>query len=119
MERNRRGFTLIECLVATAVFFIVIAGLSSLTVTVIKGNSFSQAMTVATALAADKIESLQNMSYETAVSGGPEALQSIYSRQWVVIDNSPAPNMKTITVTVTWRRLGAAGNVNLRTMITR
>ena len=119
MERNRRGFTLIECIVAIVVFFIVMGGLSSLTITVIKGNSLSQAMTVATALATDKIESLQNMSYETIVSGGPEALQSVYTRQWVVTDNSPVPNMKTMTVTVSWLWLGTASNVVLRTMLTR
>ena len=119
MNRYQRGFTLIECLVSMAVFLIVIMGLSSTTVMVIKGNSFSQTMSVATALATDKVESLQNMGYDDVASGGPETWQTIYTRQWTVTNNSPVSNTKTIAVTVSWSWLGLIRNVTLTTIITR
>lgn len=121
MERHQRGFTLIECLVAIVVFFIAIMGLSSVTVMVIKGNSFSASMTVATALATDKVESLQNMGYNDVASGGPETLQTIYTRQWTVTEYLPPPlnPYKDIVVTVSWSWLGTTRNVTLRTIITR
>jgi type IV pilus assembly protein PilV len=119
LNRHQRGFTLLECLVSLIVFFVVIMGLSSITVMVIKGNSFSQTMTVATALATDKIESLQNTGYDDVASGGPETLQSIYARQWTVTSNSPVVNTKTIDVTVSWSWLGFTRNVTLTTIITR
>jgi type IV pilus assembly protein PilV len=119
MDRHQRGFTLIECIVSIAVFFSAIMGLSSVTVMVIKGNSFSQSMTVATVLATDKVESLQNMGYDDVTSGGPETLQTTYTRQWTVTNNSPVTNTKTIAVTVTWSWLGLTRNVTLSTIITR
>ena len=118
-DRHQRGFSLIECLVAIAVFSSSIMGLSSLTVMVIKGNSSSQAMTVATAMATDKMESLQNMAYDGVASGGPETLQNIYTRQWTVTNNLPVLNTKTIVVTVSWNWLGLTRNVTLTTIITR
>jgi|SRR3989304_6987519 len=119
MNRYQRGFTLIECLVSMAVFLIVIMGLSSTTVMVIKGNSFSQTMSVATALATDKVENSQNMGYGQIASGGPETLQTIYTRQWTVTNNSPVSNTKTIAVSVSWINQGLTRNVTLSTIITR
>ncbi len=119
MDPHQRGFTLVECLVAIIVFFLAIMGLSSVTVMVIKGNSFSQAMTVATTLATDKLEGLQNMGYNDVAAGGPEILQTIYTRQWTVTNNSPVTNTKTILVTVSWSWLQVTRNVTLRTIITR
>jgi prepilin-type N-terminal cleavage/methylation domain-containing protein len=119
MDRQQRGFTLIECLVSIVVFFIAIMGLSSVTVMVMKGNSFSQAMNVATDMAMDKIEYLQNMGYDDVASGGPETLQAIYTRQWTVADNSPVSNTRTITATVSWNWLGLTRHVTLTTIITR
>lgn len=119
LVRHQSGFTLIECLVSMAIFFIAMMGLSSTTVMVIKGNSFSRAMNVGTALATDKVESLQNMGYNDVGSGGPETLQTIYTRQWTVTNNSPALNAKTIVVSVSWSISGLTRQVTLTTIITR
>jgi type IV pilus assembly protein PilV len=119
LDRHQRGFTLIECLVSLVVFFSAIMGLSSITSMVIKGNAFSQGMTVATAIATDMVESLQNTSYANVVSGGPETLQTIYTRQWTVTNDSPVANTKTIVVTVSWNWLRLNRTVTLRTIITR
>ena len=119
MDRRQKGFTLIECLVSIAVLSIAIASLSSVTVAVIKENAFSRAKTVANALATDKIEALKNISYSNVASGGPETVQTVYTRQWTVTTDSPAVRTKTIVVTVSWNWLGKTRNVTLKTIITR
>ncbi len=119
MDRHQRGFSLIECMVSTFVFFIVIVGLGSTTVMVIKGNTISQAVSVATTLATDQLESLQNMGYNDITSGGPETLQTIYTRQWTITNNVPILNTKTIAVTVSWQMLGVMRSVTLTTILTR
>jgi len=119
MDRKQKGFTLIECLVSIAVLSIAIASLSSVTVAVIKENAFSRAKTVANALATDKIEALKNISYSNVASGGPETVQTVYTRQWTVTTDSPAVRTKTIVVTVSWNWLGKTRNVTLKTIITR
>ena len=119
MDRKQKGFTLIECLVSIAVLSIAIASLSSVTVAVIKENAFSRAKTVANALATDKIEALKNISYGNVASGGPETVQTVYTRQWTVTTDSPAVKTKTIVVTVSWNWLGKTRNVTLKTIITR
>jgi len=119
MDRKQKGFTLIECLVSIAVLSIAIMSLSSVTVAVIKENAFSRAKTVANALATDKIEALKNISYSNVASGGPETVQTVYTRQWTVTTDSPAVRTKTIVVTVSWNWLGKTRNVTLKTIITR
>jgi len=119
MDRKQKGFTLIECLVSIAVLSIAIASLSSVTVAVIKENAFSRAKTTANALATDKIEALKNISYSNVASGGPETVQTVYTRQWTVTTDSPAVRTKTIVVTVSWNWLGKTRNVTLKTIITR
>jgi prepilin-type N-terminal cleavage/methylation domain-containing protein len=119
VNRWRDGFTLIECVVAIVVLAVTLMGLTSSTVVTIKGNTLSQSMTMATVLAADKIESLHNLPFSNISSGGPEILQSIYARQWTVTNDSPAQLAKTITVTVSWNWLGIDRNVTLTTIVTR
>jgi prepilin-type N-terminal cleavage/methylation domain-containing protein len=119
VNRWRDGFTLIECVVAIVVLAVTLMGLTSSTVVTIKGNTLSQSMTMATVLAADKIESLHNLPFSNISSGGPEILQSIYARQWTVTNDSPAQLAKTITVTVSWNWLGINRNVTLTTIVTR
>ncbi len=58
-SHNNKGFTLVEILVAISILGIALLGLVSVTVMVIKSNSFSKTMTTATTLADDKMEELK------------------------------------------------------------
>lgn len=89
---NRRGFTLLEIMIAMFILTFAMLALVSVTVTVIKGNASNKMVTTATTLAKDQLETLKNESLTSdtgfngiasaswaAVSGFPG-----YERQWTV-----------------------------------
>jgi type IV pilus assembly protein PilV len=115
---NQKGFTLVEIMVAISIIAIGLLGLVSVTVMVIKGNTFSKTMTTATTLANDKMEQLKKTGYASLASGADTA-QSIYTRTWTVTQDSPAAGMKTVVVTVQWPWEGVAHNVTVRSLITQ
>ncbi len=112
-----RGFTLIEIVIAVFLIVTALVGLTSTTVIAIKGNSFSKMMTTATTLAQDKMEVLKNRSFANISSGGPEIVQTSYTRSWAVTDGSPTANIKTIGVTVAWSWQGTSHSVILNSMV--
>jgi type IV pilus assembly protein PilV len=126
---GKRGFTLIEVLVAILFLVIGLLGLLSLTTTVIKGNAFSKMTTMATTLAKAKLEDVKSQSYtdvatstDYATSSGTVSGSSsgaLYTRTCTVTGDSPAANMKTISVQVTWLWNGTSRSVSTSTIISR
>jgi prepilin-type N-terminal cleavage/methylation domain-containing protein len=89
---NRRGFTLLEIMIAMFILTFAMLALVSVTVSVVKGNAANKMTTTATTLAKDQLETLKNegLTSDTgfdgiastswaAVSGFPG-----YERQWTV-----------------------------------
>jgi type IV pilus assembly protein PilV len=119
--QNKKGFTLIEVLIATLVLAIGLLSLATLAGTVIRGNSFSNKMTTATTLAQDKMEEIKRLGYDNAgTAAGTENYGSIagysaYKRVTTVATGSPATGMKTVTVTVSWD--ADAHSVALKTIL--
>jgi len=120
---NKRGFTLIEVMIAIFLLAVALLGLVSVTTTVIKGNSFSETMTMATTLAKDKMEELKNTAYDNlgnstdyASSDGSTTIagNAFYTRTATI--GAEANNMKAISVTVTWNWLTLNHNVTLNTL---
>ena len=126
--RNNKGFTLVEIMIAVFILVIALLGLISVTVMVIKGNSFSKTMTTATTLAKDKMEQLKNTGYGSlagstdyakldSTAQATQTAESIYTRTWTVTNDSPAAGMKTVEVTVQWNWQNVARNVTLSSII--
>lgn len=121
-EKERRGgFTLVEVVAAIFILTIALLGVASVTVMVVKGNSFSKSMTTATTLAKDKMEELRRTDFADIASGGPETVETIYQRGWTVTDTvlGGLVATKTIAVTVTWPWRGQNHTVTLNTIISR
>lgn len=121
--RSERGFTLLEIIIAMFILTVALLSLVSVTVMVIKGNSLSKQMTTATTLARDKLEATKNQSY-TNIAAGTESFDpsglaagTFYTRTLVVNNNTPANNMKTVTVTVSWTWGILPRSVTLRTIM--
>ena len=105
---NQEGFTLIEVLIAMAIFAVGILALAGLQVTYIGGNASAQMQTEATALGAQVIEHLKSLPFDAAELDStanphqpPADASRPYDVRWTVADNTPVNNAKTIDVTVT------------------
>jgi len=122
VTKNRKGFTILEVMVAILVLSIGILGLAPLFVVSMYGNSFSNEMTRANLLATDKIETLKGFSsfspmpYTQTETG----LEGIFTRQTRVDDsttNASVPvGVYAIQITVSWiDQSGVARAINYLT----
>jgi prepilin-type N-terminal cleavage/methylation domain len=123
--RSRNGFTLIEVLVTLLILSVGLLGIAGLTAGIIRGDFFSKNITSATVIAQTQLEAVQNKGYINAnTTNFPSSAASVsmggvnFSRTTTITDNSPATNMKTISVTVTWNEAdNAARSVSLQTIL--
>jgi type IV pilus assembly protein PilV len=99
------GFTLVEVMIGMAIFFIGFLAIGSLQLTAINGNAGAREATEAATRATDQLESLIALPYDSIVGGGPVTVGA-YTVSWAVVNDSPLPNTKTITVTVDWEQRG-------------
>jgi len=125
MRQAQKGFTLIELLIAIAILTLGILGTAALTTGIIHGNFFSKNMTSATAIAETELEAVQREGYVNATTTKfPSSAQTVsmggvnFSKTTTIANDSPAANMKTITVAVSWTEANnAARSVNLHTIL--
>jgi prepilin-type N-terminal cleavage/methylation domain-containing protein len=119
--RNTNGFTLIEILIATVIITIASLGIATLTVGVIRGNSFSKRLTTATMLAQDRLEQAKRLGYSkvdtiaVTENYGNIVNYSGYKRETFVIGDTPGLNMKTVNVVVYWD--AGKHSINLSTIL--
>lgn len=108
--RSNKGFTLIEMLIALVVLSVGMLGFSKVSLTTINVNALNKRATTATALLQDRMESvkrsgyagLKNASY--AESYGAIQNYSAYKSVTSVSFNTPAANMKTVSVNIFWHQ---------------
>ena len=116
---NNSGFTLIEVLVAMLILTVGLLGMAALITGIINSNKLSNRISTATVLAQDKMEDIKSVVYSNAVSETRAFLPSPddkYEREVTVVDDSPAANMKTVTVTVYWE---SSKSVSLQTILAK
>ncbi|HEY7322219.1 MAG TPA: prepilin-type N-terminal cleavage/methylation domain-containing protein [Candidatus Binatia bacterium] len=118
---QKSGFTLLEVLVTMTLLTLGLLGVTNLTIGIIKGNSYSKNVTSATIVAQQQIDQAQRIGYtnvnsvagtSTVAMGGTS-----FTRATTVTNSSPAANMKTVAVSVSWN----PGNysVNLSTTLSQ
>ena len=126
MRQTQRGFTLTELLITIVVLTLGILGTAALTTGIIRGNSFSKNITSATAIAQSQLEEVQRVGYANVDTDHfPASAQVVttpdgvsFTRTTTIADNSPATNVKTVTVEVRWTEAGnAARSVTLQTLV--
>ena len=121
--KSHNGFTLLEVLVAIVILTIGLLGTAGLTTGVIRGNHFSKNVTSATAAAQTKLETIKSGGYVYATTANfPNDTVSMggmsFMRSTTITSSSPAANMKTVSVTVSWTESNnTARSVNLQTIL--
>jgi prepilin-type N-terminal cleavage/methylation domain-containing protein len=104
-QMTNEGFTLVEVMIGMAIFLIGFLAVGSMQVTAINGNASARESTEAATRATDQLETLIALPYDSIGGGGPDT-QGAYTTSWAVLDDTPLPNTKTITVTVNWLQRG-------------
>jgi type IV pilus assembly protein PilV len=127
--RKDSGFTLLEVLVALTLLSVGLLGTAMLTTGIIRGNFFSKNITSATAVAQTTIEGAQRVGYtavNTYAANSTKVPPTVsmggvsFSQSASVTNNSPATNMKTISVTVSWNEANnASRSVTLQTILSQ
>jgi len=115
IEGDCRGFTLIEVVIALAIFSIGILGIYALQISSINGNTSARNRTQAIGWAANRMEILLETPF-AAIADGQET-QGIYNIQWtapqVDINNDGVNDARNIQINVTWNELGGSKSTRL------
>ncbi|MCS7311917.1 MAG: prepilin-type N-terminal cleavage/methylation domain-containing protein [Acidobacteria bacterium] len=116
VRASHRGFSLVEALVAMAILIVGVLGLMTLFVYATRMGIRAGHMSVLNHLVAEKIDQIRSLDFDhpdlspgihpaiAPVGGGTEYYYPVpgfsadWSLRWVVTENTPEPNMKTVVV---------------------
>lgn len=101
--RSRKGFTLIEILVAILVLLIGLLGYYSLLATVARSRHYAHRLGEASLAAKSKLEELKSEDYDNVTSGNDNWTSDtpLYLRVWEV-NEIPGQDIKNVKVKVGW-----------------
>ena len=115
LAKDKRGFSLVEVLIAMVVLSVAMMGLATLQVRCMRSNDLANRTTQAANLAQIKMEELLYRDGvgehfaagvtdddENPVSVGGDNEGAIFTRSWEFLDDEPVPAAQTIIVTVSW-----------------
>lgn len=101
------GFSLIEVLIAMAIFAIGILAVGSMQISAINNNASARMRAEATVLASEKAEELMSLpNYDDSLldtdTHSDASPNNIYCIQWTAAIDSPIAGAKTINLSVRW-----------------
>lgn len=113
-KSDDKGFSLIEVMIALAIFSIGILGVASMQVLSLNYNSHARRTTEGTTWAVERMESLMTLPYADAnlnpLTNPHTDTRGIYNITWNVTDNT---DNKAINMTVSWTVRGITKNILL------
>lgn len=117
---NARGISLIETLVALALFAMTAATMGRFLVTQIRASSTNYLQTKALSLAAEQLEATRAQKYaDMASDTRTETVGGVlYTIATTVVPNSPSNGLKSIAVNVSWSDPQGPKNVTVNTIYT-
>lgn len=126
--QTKNGFTLIEVLIAIAVFSVGVLAVATMQISNTKNNTTANIMTQATMLARAQIEQLKNEDIATSADltmgdhsdpnnpiNASGNAGGIFTRTWTV-SAGPGADSREVEVTVNWNRRGQNRDVVLTTI---
>ena len=118
--RDNAGLTLIDTIVALGLLLLCTATIGRFLIHQIHSGGTNVSYSTAYALAAEELEDLRALDYKEIVarSRSYEEGALVYKIATAVDDDDPEPNMKHITVDITWNDPGASQHVTVETIYT-
>lgn len=127
--RNEKGVSLLEIVVAGAMFAALVLALSPSMLNTRKAAALSENSSIATTLGLDKLEELRarDSDHGDLTAGSHDDADNplrsdgttggVFNRSWTVTNDTPEPGMKLVEMQVSWQdRLGQSA-VNLVTLV--
>lgn len=132
--KENKGFTIVEVMIALAIFSIGYLAYSGLQISATKSNTKARWLTLAVTCATDRIEQLLDLPYTHAnLAAGThtlaEAADGIDNNSdgridepgesgplafnWTVTDDVPIANVKTINISISWSNAYGQHSMNL------
>jgi len=132
LVKDRRGFSLVEVLIAIFLLSIGIMALATLQARGIRSNDLANRTTQAVTLAQIKLEEFIHRTSatvgDTFAAGTTQdddnpidehgEAGGIFTRSWTFTDDSPVPNAQTVVITVTWNDVMGLHTARARGVIT-
>jgi type IV pilus assembly protein PilV len=103
VRKKEQGFTMIEILVAISLLLVGLLAVGQMQIMTTVTNSTANQKTTAITLAQDQMEILRTRPYANIETPPLSNTSGMYTRSWIVEANTPAVNMKRVTVTVSWQ----------------
>lgn len=118
LKRSQKGFTILEVMIAMAIFAIGILGVAKMQIKSQTGNTSARTITQGTTYTQDRIERLMSVPYtDPIMAAGPgnatvagASSGETYTLNWTITDNNPIVNTKQIAITATWNDQGLTRN---------
>lgn len=119
---GEEGFTLLEAMIAAAIFGIFMMAVISMLTGAINANKLARDVTEASALAADVVERLASLPYEDAdlqnnTVSWPDTEDGKYSFAISTTQDAIVDHTMSVAVTVSWRDRGITRNVTINDII--
>jgi type IV pilus assembly protein PilV len=109
-KMKQSGFTLIEMMIALVILAAGLLALATMQIVSVRSNAFSSEMTYASMLAQSRLEDVRNMDYDAVTAFAPVPLPVdattkgiAYNVERKVQNDTPAADMKTVTVIIDWK----------------
>jgi type IV pilus assembly protein PilV len=114
---GNKGFTLIEILISLLVLSIGLLSVAAMQLSAIEGNSNASHITEATALIQKKLDGYKALDYDDI--SDESGTEDIYTWTTTVDANSPANNLKTISVDISWSKGDRTDSLSFGTIIAK
>jgi prepilin-type N-terminal cleavage/methylation domain-containing protein len=124
MRSGKAGFTLIETLIAVAIFGVVSLAITSLMLANTRMISENAQASEAVGYAQELLENLREVPVDSLSPGSTSSTRTsnrgtIYTLTWTVTPNAPAPGRTSVAVAVTWSHKGSPRSYETQSIFTK